>query len=236
MSIELTESGFREWHDNFEKVPAVGVESNRIDECLAHYHQHGFRGLFGNPTFGFAQDNLDFLPRATNAKWLWFWDVLLRDVDPIYELAELEYVGINPKRPGIDFSRLRALRTVINHWIKADTGISASTITEYHLWHYKPTSKSFEGLEVPTGVQRLELIWANPATLAGLPVMKKLKVLQIHRCRNLHDLSALPRIAPNLRELLTTASSKIDATKGVLDHPKLKEALIDGQFVVGNGG
>lgn len=235
MSIELRPSGFREWHDSVEGVPGVGVETNRIDECLAYYHKHGFRGLFGNPAFGFAQDNLDFLTHATNAKWLWFWDVSLRNLDPIYELTDLEYLGIHPKRPGIDFSRFLRLRQVINHWIKADKGISASKITEYHLWHYKPTSKSFEGLELPADVQRLELYWANPASLAGLPVMNQLKVLQIHRCRNLQDLSALPRIAPNLRELLATTSSKIDATAGVLDHPCLKEALIDGKFVVGNG-
>ncbi len=123
-----------------------------------------------------------------------------------------------------------------NHWMKSDTGISASTITEYNLWHFKPTSKSFAGLEIPSGVKKLELYWANPASLEGLPVLKKLKVLQFHRCRNLHDLSALPRIAPNLQELLTTTSSKIDATAGVLDHPKLTTALIDGKFVVGDGG
>lgn len=157
-------------------------------------------------------------------------------MDPIYALTELKYLGINPKRPGIDFSRLRSLRQVINYWIKADTGIATSTIAEYHLWHYKPTSKSFEGLELPDGVETLELYWANPATLTGLPVMKKLKVMKIHNCRNLRDLAALPHVAPNLRELLTTTSSRIDATAGVLDHPKLKEALIDGKFVVGNGG
>lgn len=236
MSIELKDSGFYEWQDNIEGVPAMGVETDRIDECLAHYHRQGYRGLFGHPSFGFTQDNLDFLSRATNAKWLWFFDISLRNVEPIYELKELEYVGINPKRPGIDFSRLRSLRTAINEWVKADTGITASTITEYHLWHYKPTSKSFAGLEIPAGVRRLELYWANPASLSGLPVLTQLKVLQIHRCRNLHDLSALPLIAPNLRELLTTNSSKLDATAGVLDHPTLKQALIDGKFVVGNEG
>lgn len=232
MSIELKQSGFHEWHDHVKGVPGVGVDSNRIDECLAYYHDHGFRGLFGHEMFGFLQDNLDFLTRATNAEWLWFWDVSLRNVDPIYELTDLQSVGIGPKRPGIDFSRLQKLRTVINHWIKADKGITTSTITKYNLWHYKPTSKSFEGLELPARVQRLELYWANPVTLAGLPVMKDLKVLEIHRCRNLHDLSDLPRIAPNLQELLTTTSSKIDATAGVLDHPNLHEALIDGKFVV----
>lgn len=234
MSIELRESGFHEWHDHIDGMPAVGIESNRIDDCLAHYHRHGFCGLFGHSMFGFTQDNLDFLAHATNAKWLWFWDVSLRDVNPIYDLVDLEYFGIHPKRPGIDFSRFPKLRIAINHWIKADRGISESTISNYHLWHYKPAAKSFEGLELPTGVQRLELYWANPETLAGLPVMQKLQVLQIHRCRNLRDLSELPRIAPNLQKLLTTTSSKIDATEGVVNHPALKEALIDGEFILGN--
>ncbi len=234
MSIELSDSGFYEWHDYVKRVPGLGVNSDRLDECVAYYHEQGFGGLFGNPTFGFKQDNLDFLARTKNAKWLWFWDIALRSIDGLYELTGLQNVGIHPKRPGIDFLRLPALRSAVNHWMKTDTGISASTITEYDLWHFKPTSKSFAGLEIPSGVKKLELYWANPASLDGLPVLKKLKVLQFHRCRNLQDLSALPRIAPNLQELLTTTSSKIDATAGVLDHPKLKTALIDGKFVVGD--
>ena len=233
MSIERKASGFYEWHDYVKGVPGVGVESRRIDKCVAYYHARGFRGLFGHHGFGFRQDNLDFLTQTPNAKWLWFWDVWLKNVDPIYGLTNLELVGINPKRPGIDFSRFPALRTAANHWLKADTGISASTITEYHLWHYKPRSKTFDGLEVPNGVKQLHLNWANPATLDGLPVMKRLKILQIHRCRNLQDLSALPRIAPNLQGLLATTSARIDATKGILDHPKLETALIDGKWVVG---
>jgi hypothetical protein len=233
MSIKLEASGFYEWHDHVKGVPGVGVDSARIDACVAYYHEHGFRGLFGHELFGFRQDNLDFLARTDNARWLWFWDVTLKNIDPIYGLSGLELVGIHPKRPGIDFSRFRALRTAINYWLKTDKGISESTISEYNLWHYKPSSKSFEGLEIPKGVKELQLYWANPSSLDGLPVLKKLKFLEIHRCRNLQDLSALPRIAPNLQKLLTTTSSRIDATVGVLDHPQLKTALIDGKEVVG---
>lgn len=233
MSIELKPSGFYEWGEPPDG--SLGIDSDRIEECLAHYHKQGFRGFFGTETFGFRQDNLDFLSHATNASYLWFWNVSLKNIDAVYELSNLETMGINPKRPGIDFSRFPALRSVVNHWIKKDTGIAASTITKYDLWHFKPRSKTFDGVEMPKGVRELQLLWANPGTLAGLPVMKKLKVLQIHRCRNLSDLSELPRIAPNLKRLLTTTSSKIDATAGVLDHPKLQEALIDGTFVVGDG-
>lgn len=236
MAIELKESGFREWHDQLDGVPSVGVETDRLEECIDHYHEQGFRGLFGSPNFGFAQDNLDFLEHTKNAKWLWFWNVSLNNIDAIYELSKLEYVGINPKRPGIDFSRFPALRTAINHWIKQDNGISKSKISVYHLWHFKPKTKTCEGLEIPRGVKELHLYWANPAALHGLPVMKKLKELQIHRCRNLSDLSALPAIAPKLQKLLTTTSSRIDPSTGVLDHPSLKVALIDGKHVMENGG
>lgn len=236
MSIQRESSGFYEWHDHVKGVPGLGIETARVDECVAYYHAHGFRGLFGHEGFGFQQDNLDFLARTTNAKWLWFWDVSLKNIDPIYELSDLALIGIHPKRPGIDFSRFPALKTLINHWLKADKGISESTTTEYHLWHFKPSSKSFDGLEIPTGVNELHLYWANPASLDRLPVMKTLTSLEIHRCRNLQDLSALPRIAPNLQKLLTTTSSRIDATAGVLDHPKLKTALMDGKWVVGRGG
>ena len=87
MSIELKESGFREWHDHLDGIPSVGVETARLDECTAYYHDQGFRGLFGNPGFGFEQDNLDFLARTKNAKWLWFWDIGLKNIDAIYELS-----------------------------------------------------------------------------------------------------------------------------------------------------
>ena len=233
MSISLMPSGFYEW--GAPPKGTLGVHTERLEECLAYFHERGFHGLFGHESFGFKQDNLDFLSQATNAKSLWFWDIALRDIDGVYELTELDHVGIHPKRPGIDFSRFPVLKTAINHWHKADTGISASTITEYYLWHYKPKSKSFEGLEIPQNTKRLELTWANVTSLEGLPVLKKLKELQLHRCRNLTDLSALPRIAPNLTKLLTTTSSKLDVTAGVIDHPKLKMALIDGKYAVGSG-
>ncbi len=132
MSIELKQSGFHEWHDNFEKSSGRrrGKQQQSTNVLRITIITDSAR-LFWEPKFGFTQDNLDFLAGATNAKWLWFSDVSLRHVDAIYELTELEIVGINPKRPGIDFSRLRALRTVINYWIKADAGISG--IDDYRI-------------------------------------------------------------------------------------------------------
>lgn len=232
MSIERKSSGFYEWdaEPRLGRTPAVGIESGRVESCMERYNEADFSGLFGSPSFGFKEENMDFLGLAKRKPtWLWFWDVELKNVDALYGLDELDKFGIHPKRPGIDFSRFRRLGTVVNHWIKHDTGIASAAISQYHFWHFKPRSKSFTDVEIPLAVKKLSLYWANPSSLAGLPVLKHLTELQIHRCRNLSDLSSLPQIAPNLRHLLATTSSRLSPTAGVLDHPKLETARIDGK-------
>lgn len=229
MPIQKEASGFFEWRDQLHGVPSLGADSARLKECVAYFHRGGFGGWFGNPSFGFQQDNLDFLAETAHATHLWFWDIALKNIDGLYALSELKNVGIHPKRPGIDFSRFPKLERVCNHWIKKDTGITTSTIKHYDLWHYKPTSKSFADVEMPANVEYLDLTFANPASLEGLPIMPKLKELQLHRCRNLSDLSALPVIAPNLKKLLATTCPHLDTTAGVQDHPKLKTAWVHGE-------
>jgi hypothetical protein len=197
---------------------------------MARYNEADFFGLFGSPHFGFLEKNLDFLGQAKQKPtWLWFWDVDVKNLEALYGIDELDELGINPNRPGIDFSRFRRLGVVVNHWLKQDTGIANAAIRKYNLWHFKPHSRSFADVEIPLAVERLELYWANPSSLIGLPVLDKLTELQIHRCRNLADLSALPHIAPNLRHLLATTSSRLVPEAGVLDHPKLETARIDGK-------
>jgi hypothetical protein len=234
-AIQLQPSGLYEWPaDQRLKMPrCVGIDSRRLAECVARYNEGGLGGLFGNPYFGFQEKDLNFLAQTQQKPvYLWFWDVDLQDVEALYEVEELDNFGIHPKRPGIDFSRFRRMTRCTHHWLKSDRGLTNAPIADYMLWHFKPRSQSFAGLEVPLGATRLELTWANPASLRGLPVLKHLKELQIHRCRNLADLSALPEIAPNLRHLLTTTSSRLDLTAGVLDHPTLRTARIDGREMI----
>lgn len=238
MGIERKQSGFYEWdaEPRLGRPRALGIESGRVEQCMARYNEAGFCGLFGSPHFGFHEENLHFLARAEHKPtWLWFWDVDVKNIEALYGLDELDEFGVNPKRPGLDFSRFRRLGVVVNRWLKQDTGIANAAIKRYNLWHFKPRSKSFADVEIPLAVERLELYWANPSSLAGLPVLKRLKELQIHQCRNLADLSALPHIAPNLRHLLATTSSRLMPKAGVLDHPKLETARIDGKELLESG-
>lgn len=232
MFIERKASGFYEWDADarFDRPHAIGVESARAAECMAHYNEVGAGGLFGNPTFGFHGSDLEFLRLArVKPRWIWFWDVEIQNLDALYLLEELDYFGIHPARPGIDFSRFRRFDKAMLHWNKRDTGIAQSPICVFHLWHFKPRSKSFADVEIPRNVEHLDLTFANPAGLEGLPLLERLTHLEIHRCSKLSDLSALPRIAPNLRTLLATNSKRLVPGAGVLDHPKLRSARIAGK-------
>jgi hypothetical protein len=63
--------------------------------------------------------------------------------------------------------------------------------------------------------------------------MPKLLELGIHRSRNMEDLSLLPIIAPNLKKLYVTASSKAMGLAGVEGHPSIEDVVIDGKRIVG---
>jgi hypothetical protein len=128
------------------------------------------------------------------------------------------------------FAQFPSLQTLVNYWGNPDS-LLQSSIVKYHLWHCKPRSKSFEGVEVPLCVKKLELNWANPESLVGLPQLNQLKELDIYRCRNLHDLSALPEIAPNLERVAVQTCSRVEPTGGVANHPSLRHACINGTIV-----
>ena len=59
MSIQRNEQGFYEWPDY--TPPSLGIESDRLEECLAHCREHSYRGVFGSPPLGFCETDLNFL-------------------------------------------------------------------------------------------------------------------------------------------------------------------------------
>ncbi len=156
------------------------------------FPQSSVSGVLWSSLICFEQDHLDFLRDATSATQLWFWDIALTDIEGLYSLPQLKFLGVNPRRPGIDFTGSGPWRLSSTTGSPADDGLERSPVSTYHLWHYKPRTKSFEGLPIPGNVERLQFYWANPASLAGLPVLTGLKHLEFNRCRNLSDVSLVP--------------------------------------------
>ncbi|MFT5462079.1 MAG: hypothetical protein ACI8QS_000951 [Planctomycetota bacterium] len=213
---------------------SVGIESDRIEECVAEFAARGASGVFGAPCFGFTGDDLDFLHLIPDLEKIWFWDVSLRDVAGVYALTNLRHFGVHPRRPAIDFNRLRSLEEMVWHYTAKDTNLDAlKALQLLHVWHFNPKQRSFEGLALPSHLTELQINWANPRSLEGLPELPALKRLEIHRCRNLESISELARIAPNVEHLVVSACGRVSDGPEVVKHlPHLRHAFVCDQVLV----
>ena len=213
---------------------SIGIESDKLSACVKEARRRKAVGVFGAPYFGFKQDNLNFLAELPDLKSIWFWDVKLNNVEGVYALKHLKKFGIHPKRPGIDFSRLATLEQLVWDYNKKDTGVEAlKRLKLFHIWHYNPKKKTFDSIVVPKSVTELQINWANPRSLDGLPVMPKLKRLEIARCRNLETLAALPQIAPRLDFLFVEACGRVSDGKTVVKKlSKLNNAFVHDTILV----
>jgi hypothetical protein len=225
------------WTHDLGIASSLGIESERLEACVAEATSRRAAGVFGHPSFGFTQPDLDFLARLPWVVQVWFWDVALRSVDGLYALRGLRYFNIYPKRPPVDFSRFPALESVVWFPLPRDRGLAdAASVRHVALWHFKPRSKHFEGLELPPDLESLDINWANPSTLAGLRELPRLRRLELHRCRNLTSLGELPRIAPNLERLVITTSGRLTDHAALAALPRLRLARHDGRDLVARAG
>lgn len=230
LNVPIQREGEFLWTHDLGITSSIGIESARLGACVAEATARGVRGVFGHPTFGFAQADLDFLAALPRVEQVWFWDVELGCVDGLYALPGLRYFGVHPKRPPIDFSRLPLLEHVVWDHEPRDRGLaSSSSVRHLDLWHFKPRTKHFGGLELPPTLESLTLNWANPRTLAGLCELPRLRTLEIHRCRNLESLDHLPRIAPNLEKLVVTTSGRLSDYQAIAELASIRLARHDGR-------
>jgi len=111
---------------------SIGMETEKLRECIAVAKSERFEGVFGSPFFGFRQSNLDFLAEHPHLRQVWFWDCTFDSIEGLYALARLNYCGVMQKRPGIDFSRFARLETVVTLWNPKDTGFAGSSIRQFY--------------------------------------------------------------------------------------------------------
>ena len=227
------ENGFYQTHDMTD-VSCLGIDSRNLSECIEEIKRKKIKGVFGNPAFGFNEENLDFLNELPWIEAIWFWDVSLKNIDGIYALKNLRYFGCHPKRPPINFEHFEKLQLVVIEPKAKDTGLcSLSSLEVLHVWHYKPKNKDFLALDAPKSLIELQINWANPSSLESLPELPKLRKLEIYGCRNLEHLGELHAKYPNLEHLMVSACGKVtksEAERTIKSFKNLKHACIQGKL------
>jgi hypothetical protein len=234
MPIAL-EDGFYISHD-LAHVSCLAIDSHRLEDCVARVRAKRIKGVLGHPSYGFVGQDLDFLTEVPWLEAVWFWDISLKNIDGLYALEDLRHFGVHPKRPPIDFSRFPKLRRAIVEPKARDRGLgSLSHLELLHIWHYRPTTKDFSGLEFPGSLAELQINWANASTLDSLPALPNLRRLEIHRCRNLESLGDLGAKFPCLEHLVVAACGRVMPGEGervVHDLPAIVHAYVRDAKVV----
>lgn len=206
--------------DDLGIVKSLGIESAQLDECVSEIERRKIEGVFGTPCFGFKEEKLDFLKRLSGIRQVWFWDIALKSIDGIYEQTNLEYFGVSPKRPGIDFSRLQHLHDAVWHPVRNDTGIDAlGNLKRLDIWRYKPKSKSFSDLRLPSSLEKIEFNWCNVESIRSLHELPRVTEMQFHYCRNLSAIDGIGTIAPNLKKLVITCCANLESFREALSLP-----------------
>src|SRR5215471_11666180 len=111
MPIAL-EDGFCVTRD-LAHVSCLAIDSGRLDQCVARIKAQQIKGILGNSSYGFVGHDFDFVEELPWIEAVWFWDVNMKNIEGLYSLRRLQYFGVHPKRPPIDFGRFPELRKAI---------------------------------------------------------------------------------------------------------------------------
>ncbi len=214
---------------------SVGIQSDRMTECVERIRRDRVTSVFGSPLFGFHGRDLDFLRDMPWVESVWFWEVKLKSIDGLYALGRLRYFGVSPTRPGIDFSRFPQLRGAVVEPRAKDHGLDAcAELKRLHVWRHPSKGKPFS-LALPTGVDDLRLLWSSLTSLDDLPALPLLRKLWVARCRNLESLGDLGARFPKLEHLVITACGRVRDGEGrrvSRDLPHLTHAWVRNEKVV----
>ena len=214
MPIVTDENGFYSWPDASE-TPALGIETERLQDCIDEAVSRGLTGVFGTVPY-FQGGDLDFLRQLPGLASVQFWGVPISDLRALYDLTHLRFLRLSDcKRPGLDFGQLSQLQKLVWDFSKKDTGSnSLSNLTFLHLWRYKSSSGDMSDMALPPNISELGIFWCNAKSLDGITPLPSLRHLEIERCRNLESITALGKSCPNLEHLVVSASGRVTAEEG----------------------
>jgi len=234
MPIEYYKNNFIIWPDATH-TPSLGVESDRLQECLAEVERRGLKGVFGAPSF-FRENNLDFLATMPWLEAAEFWEVRLKSLSGLYALKNLQFLRVSGGRPPLNFDSFPNLHSLVWEYNLKDSGCQSLPVLEQlYLCRYKSVNKTFDDIALPNCLKRLEINWSNVSTLDGLPYLPMLSHLEIGRCRDLNSLGDLAARCPNLESLFIVSSGRLHITEAeriAASLPKLRHLVAANKLLI----
>jgi hypothetical protein len=234
MPIYRDDRNFLSYHDAWGG-PAIGLESERLQQCLDEGHSRGFNGVFGrHPEF--QETDLSCLLKRPDLTSVAFWDIKVGDISAIYQLPKLTHFRISGRRPPINFERLPSIQHLVLEHHKKDTAVSRLTnLKSMNLWRFKADAKEMFKFVFPKGIEELGIFWSSVKSFEGFGIFPNVKKLEIARCRDLERLGDLKTTFPKLEHLVVDACGKLtadEAKRSLAGHQTVKHAFAGRQLIV----
>jgi len=223
------------------------IDSERIDECLSYYREHGLDGIGVNPLHGYKASDLSFLrdhPYVTGLVVVPSTRTI--DLAGIEKLKELRYLSISETRQPLSLEEFPKLEEFRGDWHAGlEIGPRCPALRVLQLWHYRPKSLdlgelpelprlgelgltqspllSLSGLARFSGLRRLEL--AHLAKLESIhpaEELPELGELDCHTCRKLKDHERIAK-SKTLKSLRYNNCGSLPSLRFLRQMPELEE-------------
>ncbi|MCA9315550.1 MAG: hypothetical protein KDB73_08660 [Planctomycetes bacterium] len=214
---------------------ALGIESERVQECLDHFLASDYSRLFISRNFGYVGRDLDFLKQlASKVQSIWAWDLKLDSIDGLYACQGLQSLGLNESnRPGIDFSRLPQLEHLYLGWHGNDRHLAdQAALVKLHLSEVNPASRSLGDVELPsrcTGAVKFRA--TNVTSLKGVGGLQGVRRFELNVGSHLIALDGIEQIGGCLERVVVGQCPRLRDLGALRRLPKLMSATINGNAV-----
>lgn len=189
---------------------SIAIESDRIEECMAYFEEHGLSRVWVSPFHGFHGKDLGFLENYPSIRGISLSDGSKVDIEGLRFLEEsLEYLGIENNRQSLDLTRFRRLKEFRAEWHpKFHITSDCRQLRVLDLSKYKPKNKDLSELAELPALEDLSIVQSPLTSIRGVGRFRKLNRLELSYLTKLESIAGLEELEGDGLEVLDCQKCK----------------------------
>ena len=189
---------------------SIAIESDRINECMAYFEEHGLSRVSISRNYGFSGSDLDFLEGYPSIRGVAVSDASKIDIGGLQFLEDsLERLLIGESRQSLSLDRFKNLEEFYGDW-HSRLGISSECrrLRILSLSKYKPKSKDLSELAELPALEDLSIIQSPLTSIRGVGRFCKLTRLELSYLSKLESIAGIEELKGGCLEILDSQKCK----------------------------
>jgi hypothetical protein len=195
-----------------EKGLALGVESDRLEQCMQYAIKQGINRIFIHSYDGYKLENVNFLQEYNFFTGVSITDELI-EISGIHNLKDLKYLSLSNGKQVVDLTRFPYLEECTIDWNNKITGLDVlNRIKRLSIWKFKPKSKDFVNLSGCKNVEYLHVTQSDIESFNEISSLGLLNHFEGHYLSKLETLNGIEMISSHLKLLILDYCRKLKTT------------------------